>query len=369
MGAESPDLPDALAVNVFDAGGKRLIPGIIDGHAHITGGGGESGYASRVPPVGLSRFTAAGVTTVVGLLGTDDTTRDTQSLLAEARALREQGLNAYCYTGGYHFPPTTLTGDVRRDIVNLDPVIGVGEVAISDHRSSQPTLDELLRVASEAHVAGMMTGKAGVLHLHLGDGERGLELVREALRKSELPARVFNPTHINRNKALFEESLDLAKLGCTVDITAFPVAEDDDGWSADEALIRYLESDAPPERITISSDGGGCLPTFDADGRITHMDIGNPATLATTLAALLKRGQDLERILPAFTTNAAQLLRFTNKGRVAIGMDADLVLLDDDHGIDAVMISGVWHRQDGEQKIIGKFETLEIGQLHNGSES
>ena len=191
----------------------RTIPGLIDGHVHVTGGGGEAGFRTRVPPVPLSRFTSAGITTVVGLLGTDDVARGPGELLATLYALREEGLNAYGYAGGYHVPPATLTGSVRGDLVFVEALIGIGEVAISDHRSSQPTLDELLRIASECHVAGVMTGKAGILHLHLGDGARGLELVREALSTSELPARVFNPTHVNRRRALFDEALDLARAG------------------------------------------------------------------------------------------------------------------------------------------------------------
>jgi beta-aspartyl-dipeptidase (metallo-type) len=263
----------------FDLEGQRLIPGFIDGHAHVTGGGGESGFKTRVPPVPLGQFTRAGVTSVVGVLGTDDTTRDTRSLLAQTRALREEGIGAWCHTGGYHVPPVTLTGSVRDDIVYLDPVIGVGELALSDHRSSQPTRDELLRIASDAHVAGMISGKAGIVHLHLGDGERGLDLVRQALQLSELPARVFNPTHINRRKALFDEAIELAGNGSTVDITAFPVAEEEDAWPADVALLKYLESGAPADRVTISSDGGGCLPVFNEQGEMLHMDIGRPASL------------------------------------------------------------------------------------------
>ena len=215
---------------VVDAAGRRTIPGLIDGHVHVTGGGGEAGFRTRVPAVPLSRFTTAGITTVVGLLGTDDVARGPGELLATLYALREEGLNAYGYAGGYHVPPATLTGSVRGDLVFVEALIGIGEVAISDHRSSQPTLDELLRIASECHVAGVMTGKAGVLHLHLGDGARGLELVREALRTSELPARVFNPTHVNRRRALFAEALDLARQGSTVDITAFPVEEGEDAY-------------------------------------------------------------------------------------------------------------------------------------------
>ncbi len=340
----------------FDLDGARLVPGFIDGHAHVTGGGGESGFSSRVPPLSLGRFTTAGVTSVVGVLGTDDTTRDTRGLLAQTRGLREEGLGAWCHTGGYHVPPVTLTGSVRDDIVFLDPVIGVGELALSDHRSSQPTLDELLRVASDAHVAGMISGKAGILHLHLGDGERGLDLVRRALDTSELPPRVFNPTHVNRRKALFDESLELAARGCTVDITAFAVDEGEDAWSADVALARFLDAGAPADKVTISSDGGGCLPVFDEQGEMLQMDIGRPSALAATLADLLNAGMPLPTALPSMTSNVAKLLKLGDRGRIAAGLQADVVVLDDEHGIRDVMVAGIWHVRDGQQQVFGQFE-------------
>lgn len=353
--AEAP-APTVPGLDVVDLGGRRLIPGLIDGHAHVTGGGGEGGFATRVPPVPLSRFTTAGVTTVIGVLGTDDLARTPGELLASVYALREQGLGAFAWCGGYHLPPVTLTGSVRGDIVFLDPVIGVGELAISDHRSSQPTFDEFVRVASEAHVAGLMTGKAGVLHLHLGDGARGLELVRRALDETELPARIFHPTHINRRKALFEEALALAKRGCTVDITAFPVEDGEDAWSAADAWERYHASDAPAERLTISSDAGGCLPTFDHDGRLCRMDVGSAYALLDTIHALLARGHALDEVLPAFTRNIARHLRLAGKGEIMIGADADLVALDADGGVADVMAQGVWHVRDGETLRAGLFE-------------
>jgi beta-aspartyl-dipeptidase (metallo-type) len=358
MSADVADLAAASA-KVIDLQGQRLIPGFIDGHAHVTGGGGESGFASRVPPQALGRFTTAGVTTVVGVLGTDDTTRDTRSLLAQTRGLREEGLGAWCHTGGYHLPPVTLTGSVRDDIVFLDPVIGVGEVALSDHRSSQPTCDELLRLASDAHVAGMISGKAGIVHLHLGDGSRGLELVRQALDRSEIPGRAFNPTHVNRRKALFHEALALTARGCSIDITAFPVAAEDDAWPADVALLRYLESGAAPSRITISSDGGGCLPVFNEQGEITEMDVGRPSMLIKTLRDLLHSGAALETVLPAFTSNVATLLRLRDRGRIATGFAADFVVLGDDPQIADVMVAGIWHVRDGQQQVFGQFERQE----------
>src|SRR4030095_12064969 len=279
------------------------------GHVHVTGGGGEAGFRTRVPPVPLSRFTGAGITTVVGLLGTDDVARGPGELLATLYALREEGLNAYGYAGGYHVPPATLTGSVRGDLVFVDAWIGTGGAGIAIPPWSQPTLDELLRIASECHVAGVMTGKAGVLHLHLGDGARGLELVREALRTSELPARVFNPTHVNRRRALFTQALDLARQGCTVDITAFPVEEGEDAHPAAEALERYHAASAPADRVTISSDAGGCLPCFDAEGRVTHMDVGSSGALLETLRAALDRGLSLAAALPAVSTHLSRPLR------------------------------------------------------------
>ena len=330
IGNEIPDLPGALGVETRDLDGRRVIPGLIDCHAHLTGGGGEAGYETRVPAPALSRFTTAGVTSVVGLLGTDDVTRSLAALVATARGLEAEGLSAWCYTGSYRVPPKTLTGSVREDIVLIDRIVGAGEIAISDHRSGQPTLDELLRLASEVHVAGIMTGKAGTLHLHVGDGERGLSLVEEALRTAEIPARVFHPTHVNRRKALFDEALELARRGCTIDVTACPPAVTDE-LSAADAWRRYAEADLPPERLTISSDSGGCMAAFDADGSPVGMEIGLPETLADTLTELLESGLPPADVLPAFTSNPAGLLRLARKGRIAAGADADLVVLDRGH--------------------------------------
>jgi beta-aspartyl-dipeptidase (metallo-type) len=355
IGAEKPSLPRGLA-REWDLEGRRVIPGLIDGHVHLTGGGGEAGPQTRVPPVALSRLTRGGVTTAVGVLGTDDTVRTPAELVTVARGLNVEGLSAYCLTGGYHVPPATVTGDVRRDLVLIDLVLGVGELAISDHRSSQPTLDELLRVAGDVHVGGLMSGKAGILHLHVGDGSRGLGPIRDMLDRSEIPAAVFNPTHVNRRRALFDEAVALAQRGCTIDLTAFPVREGEDAWSAAEALVRYLDAGLPAHRVTVSSDGGGCFPVFDGEGRVVDMDVGEPAAVGTTLRDLLAAGQPLERVLPAFTSNPARLLMLARKGRLAAGADADLVVLDAAGCVADVMARGRWHVQEGRVVVRGTFE-------------
>jgi beta-aspartyl-dipeptidase (metallo-type) len=358
VGKERPAL-GGLDVRVTELAGRPLVPGLVDAHVHVTGGGGEAGPETAAPAVGLSAYARAGVTSVVGLLGTDDTTRTTAGLLRQVRALRREGLSAWAWTGGYHLPPATLTGSVRGDIVHLAEVIGFGELALSDHRSSQPTFDEVARLAADCHVAGLMTGKAGVLHLHLGDGARGLALVREALDRTEIPPRTFHPTHVNRRRPLMEEAFALTARGVTADVTAFPpqYAEGDEVTAAD-AVREYLAAGLAPERLTVSSDGGGCLPRFDWQGNPVGLDFATPLALADLLEELLAAGLPLERVLPPFTSNPATLLRLPGKGKIAPGADADLVALDAAGRVRDVWALGRRLLQDGRPVVVGTFEPL-----------
>ncbi len=355
--AIGPSLAESLGLSsasghlaIVDCQGRALVPGFVDAHVHVTGGGGEAGFQTRVPRLLLSSIVSAGVTTVVGVLGTDGVTRTMRDLVATILGLRAEGLSAYCYTGNYAVPPPTLTGSVKDDIVFIDPIIGVGELALSDHRSSQPTYEELLRIASDAYVAGLTAGKSGVVHLHMGDGVRGLELVRRALAESELPARLWHPTHLNRNPSLWAEALALAgepqRPYC--DVTAFPADDADPGMPAERAVVAWLDAGLPTDRITVSSDGGGCLPSFDADGRMTAMGVGACATMALTLSALVRSGVALDLALPCVTSNPARVLGLTAKGRIAVGADADLIILDPDTAMpSSVMARGRFVVRDG----------------------
>ena len=273
------------------------------------------------------------------------------------RGLWREGLSAWAWTGGYHLPPTTLTGSVRGDIAHLAEVIGFGELAFSDHRSSQPTTAEVARVAADCHVGGLLTGKAGVLHCHMGDGARGLALLREILDTTEIPPRTLHPTHVNRRRALWDEAFEFAERGSCIDVTAFPpeFAEADE-VGAVEAVRAYVASGLPLARLTVSSDGGGCLPHFDAQGEMTRMDFATSGALADLLAELLAGGMAPEAALAPFTSSPAALLRLGAKGRIASGADADLVVLGDDHRPRDVMARGRWHIRGGEAVVRGTFE-------------
>ena len=342
-------------VTDVDAQGLTVLPGLIDAHVHLAGGGGEAGFRTRVPRRMLSDLVSAGVTTAIGVLGTDGVTRTMRELVATALGLREEGLSAWCFTGNYAVPVVTLTGSVRDDLVFCDPVIGVGELAISDHRSSQPTLDELLRVASDAYVAGLTAGKAGLLHLHLGDGARGLGLLRQALEVAEIPARVYQPTHLNRNGRLFAEAKALCAARAAerlpqpwYDFTAFPPEDcDGDTLSAADAVLDWWRAGLPLDCVTVSSDGGGCLPVFDAHGCMTRMGVGRSTTLLETLQALVAGGMPLAEAAALMTAGPAKALMLPHKGRLATEADADLIMLDPELRLRAVMARGRFLMRDG----------------------
>lgn len=349
------DGPLGGALRVIGLEGRAVIPGLVDAHVHLGGGGGEGGFRSRVPRVEVGALAAAGVTSVVGVLGTDGATRTMRELVACAYAMREEGLSAWCYTGNYHLPVMTLTGSVKDDVVFVDPILGVGELALSDHRSSQPTFDELVRVASEAYVGGLTAGKAGILHLHMGDGPRGLELVRRALAETELPARIFQPTHLNRNRRLWAEAKELARQprAPLFDVTAFPPDDDPETLSASAAVLDWLAEGLPFERLSVSSDGGGCLPLFE-DGRMVGMGVGSAATLLQTVRELVSAGVPLAQAVAPMTAHPAEALGLERKGRIAGGADADLVVLDEQLAPWLVMAGGRILLEGGELTSAGR---------------
>ena len=355
---------EELIVEEISGEGKLLTPGFIDAHFHILGGGGEGGYHNRTPEVTLSQLTTAGVTTVVGCIGTDGEGRDMTALISKARGLEAEGLTTYVYVGSYRLPVKTVTDSLIKDFLTIDKIIGIGEIAVSDHRSSQPTFDEFARAVADARVGGMLSGKAGIMNVHLGGGSRKLELLNRVVEETEIPITQFYPTHANRTTELLVACIEFAKKGGTIDFTA---SEDPDFWEKTDGEVRFskalkqlLEAQVSLDNFTLTSDGQGSLPYFDQENHFIGMGVGSAKSLLVGIKeAVQKEDIPLEIALRAVTSNPARVLKLDQKGRIAVGKDADLCLLDKETlEIDTVIANGTIMVQEKQVKVWGTFEQM-----------
>lgn len=327
--------------------GKVLVPGFVDNHIHITGGGGEGSFKTRVPEIMLSELVEAGITTVVGLLGTDSITRNVENVLAKAKALKEEGLTSYIYTGSYGYPSVTITGDVKKDIVFIDEVLGV-KIALSDHRSPAISFNELSRLAADVRVAGMVSNKPGIVVAHMGDDEAGFSLINEVLEKTKVPVTTIRPTHVNRKDELLLEAYEYAKKGGIIDLTC-GMAEDK---SPAFCIKKAKEDNIPLENITVSTDGYGSWSNYDEKGNLLEMGASPVNTTFLEFQNMVnKYNFEIEEALIFFTSNVAKGLNiYPQKGLIAEGSDADLLILNENLSLEKVIARGQIMYEDGKSK-------------------
>lgn len=351
-----------VGMEEIDGQGKIAVPGFIDSHFHLLGGGGENGFHNRTPEVQLSQLTTAGVTTVVGVLGTDGIGRDDMALLSKARGLETEGISTYMYVGSYRLPMNTITDSVMKDIMAIDKVIGIGEIAIADHRNGAPTLAEFSHAAADARVGGLLAGKAGVTNIHVGPGKARLSFIRQALEETDIPVSNFYPTHCERNQELLDEAITFAKAGGVFDITGSEnpdqTYELDGSIPFRQCLKQVIDEGLNPDCITMTSDGQGSLPVFDENNNFVQMGVGSSKSLLVGVQeSVQKENIPLEIALRAITSTPAKLLKFSNKGYLQAGFDADLVLLDEeDLSIDSVIAKGETMVENGQAVKWGTFE-------------
>lgn len=340
---------------VIDGTGKIVAPGIIDRHVHITGGGGEGSFHTQAPPVQLSSLIKGGVTTVIGVLGTDGISRSVENLFAKAKALKEEGISAYCCCGAYGYPSPTITGSISKDIMFIDEILGL-KLAISDHRAPNVSVDELIRLGSDVRTAAMLSGKPGFICLHMGGDKRCLAPVFEALEKTSIPIKTFHPTHVGRDKDLQADAFKFAKMGGTIDITCGQF--ENKMISVAESLKEAKAQGVPMEKITISSDGQGSWSNYDAEGHLTEMGVSDVDTVYRQIVfEVQKEGMALEEALTYGTSNVAKALElYPKKGAVSEGSDADVLILNSDLSMNAVIANGTVMMQDGALLKKGTYE-------------
>ena len=335
--------------SVIDLQGAIVGPGLIDQHVHLIGGGGEGGYASRVPQVNLSDLIQAGLTSVVGILGTDGITRSPKDLYTKVKALNIEGVSAFMHTGSYEVPTKTITGSIRDDMVFVDKVMGV-KVALADHRCSFPTTDELARMVADIRIGGMVSGKKGVLHMHMGGLADPMAQVKTLL-KMGLPIKHFSPTHVNRTDELFDEAIALARQGGHIDLTS--------GGSYLDTIVERIhyaiEQGVPVSQMTVSSDGNGSMPRFNEKGEITGIIAASVNSNLKLMPLLKEAGLAMEQIFSMLSTNVANSVGL-DKGQIVVGADADISAFNPDMSLSHVIAHGQVMLSEGELQVKGSFE-------------
>ena len=191
---------------------------MIDLHVHLLGGGGEGGPRTRTPEITLSKITRAGVTTVVGCLGTDDVSRRPETLLAKAMQLDEEGISTHIYCGSYQFPMPTITGSVRKDIALIPKVIGVGEIAV---RTTGPPSPPLRTCAGllQRHAWEEWWVERQAWSIFTWETAQKADPIIRIVKETEIPITQFLPTHVTRTESLLKQSIQFARMGGNIDFT------------------------------------------------------------------------------------------------------------------------------------------------------
>ena len=340
-------LPD---LEVIDAAGYIVAPGLVDQHIHITGGGGEGGWHSRCPELVFSELVKAGVTTFLGVSGTDSMTRSVENLLAKVRGLKNEGASGWMWTSNYAYPVTTITKDVRTDMLAIPEVLGV-KIALGDHRSSFPNQHEIMQILADVRVSGMLTGKTGFLHVHLGDFPYSFDIFDECVAQG-MPIKHIRPTHVARHPEVFRRACEFAKKGGFIDITT---GGGNYMGSAADAVRAALADGVPFDRITLSSDGHGSMPRFNEAGEMVGLGIGSIMCDIETIREL-KDELGVEKALTPMTKTVAGALGLETKGGIAVGKDADLLFLTKDFEPEWVFMMGKVGMRQGEVVMKGAFE-------------
>ncbi len=323
------------------AGGLLAMPGLIDHHLHLAGAGGEGGPHTRTPELSAADLISNGITTTISSLGADGFTRDPLNLLYKARSLNIYGLSSFILTGAYQFPLPSLSGDPYRDIILVPEVLGIGEVAIADHRSADPGVDRLYEMVARARLAGMVAGKTGMVLFHLGDEAQQFTKLREIKKRSAGKFRNIMATHCNRSAALFQAACSYGREGY-VDLTtsSYPFFPEEE-IKPSLAVSRLLAAGVPLEHITFSSDAGGSLPQFAPDGTLQAIFTAKPHSMLTELADLvLREKMDPCRAVRLTAGNAARAYGLPAKGEIRVGADADIILVNESFRLRSVVASG-----------------------------
>ena len=349
---EGLKIPEGFEGAEFDLSGKIIIPGIVDTHVHITGGGGEGGFTTRTSEITFEEIAEAGVTTLVGVLGTDGYARRVEDVLVKCMALREEGFDCYFLTGSYTFPITTMRGSVAEDIIFNEYCLGTGEVAHCDHRGSLMRYEEFTRLAADTRNGARLAGLKGVLNIHLGNYPDPADFFIRACEEDITFRPLIVPTHVTRKYDVFDSCLKFLEYGGQIDITA---GSDGDvsqkSYGSVEGLEIIYKKYGTLDRVTMTSDGNGSAPIWDELGNMIGMGKGSSKVLLADLKKATQRGIiPFEETLRTMTTIPAQVYGLKNSaGKIVEKGTANFAVLDENLDLVETILNGnlVWLKGKG----------------------
>lgn len=335
-------------VKVIDAGGAYIAPGFIDTHIHGFGG-----------------------------FGTDDASAD--SVIEMSRLLAEYGVTAFNPTL-YPSEPKAMVEAVANvsaaigkesgaRIMGLHlegPFISPERLGVQKPETVSPVdMDfmEQLWEASQGHVVNMTVApelknmrelalfciKKGII-LQAGHTNANYENMVEGMQVG-----IFHATHMfnamskldHRNPNAVGAILSHPEISCEIIADGFHVHPD---------VIRLLKRDKPADKIVLVTDG--LKPTEQSEGpffangeevvfhdgafhrKIDDVIAGSGLTMIRGVQRLVQYGFNLEDAVRAASTNPSQVMRFTGKGSIVPGFDADLVVFNQNFDILATIVNG-----------------------------
>jgi dihydroorotase len=316
--AVEADIPAARANRVLDAGGKLVVPGLIDLHAHVFPYGSPIG----IPADELVPF--QGTTTMVsaGDAGANNFSVFRRHIVAQTRTrmyafihIANIGLGSFPVPELYNIDFAQVDAAAKAVAENADIVVGV-KVRMSENVIAKHGLEPLKRAIQACEKAG--TGAKVMCHIGGVETAGLMSDILTTLRPGDILTHCYSGapnnggqfTNIVQGGTLLPAALAAKRRGVVFDVGHGGGSFD---YTVAEAAIKQ---GCPPD--TISSD--------------IHVFSGNSPGmpyLTWVMSKFLNMGFSLEQVIAMATLNPAKVINKTPKlGTLQVGAPGDVTVLD-----------------------------------------
>jgi len=328
IAALQANIPAADAMEVLDAKGRLVTPGLIDIHAHPRPG--------ELPP---EKCLAAGVTTVVdggsrGASGIQDMID-----VANKAPNRVRVLINVSKLGNVTEGPGELT-----DLANVD--VDAARAAVSRHRDVIVGVKARLsrNIAGQNDLEGLrlahrITQPFGIpVMIHMGDTISSLPDILALMRRGDIVSHMYAPPPhgiLDDNGKILPQVLEARKRG-----VLFDVGNGRNGHITWDVAQRALEQGFTPDTISSDLNGAGLTDqVFD---------------FPNVLSKFLMLGMSLDQVIARGTINSAKSIpALKDLGTLRPGAIADIAVLELATG-DFEFVDNLNAKRTGHQKLFAR---------------